>query len=137
MQGAAPNMKPEALVNAMLQGRGKDTQSKHAKVFVSIKNWTIAGFITGICTAGFLMSLEYIKPFSPHVNAFAERMAFKLCPFYILGFSNLVSNEVELVALTILGNGIVYGIAFGAIAALLSFRRRSLHDADADRGLSN
>jgi hypothetical protein len=83
---------------------------------MSIKVGAISGGIVGTGLAVVLLSLEYIRPFSPNANAFVERMTFKLCPLYVLGFTNLVSSEWMVVVLTILGNAMLYGIAFGIIA---------------------
>lgn len=91
---------------------------------MTIKSGTLAGVIVGTGIAVLLLSLEYIRPFSPDANAFVERTTFRLCPFYVLGFTDIVSSEWTVVALTILGNAVLYGIAFGIIAAIISLFRR-------------
>lgn len=72
-----------------------------------------------------LISLDHIRPFSPDANAVVERLTFKLCPVYVLGFTNFVSSNAALVVLTILGNALLYGAVFGGIAAILSAFKRS------------
>jgi hypothetical protein len=91
---------------------------------MSIRVGAISGGIVGTGIAVVLLSLEYIRPFPPNANAFVERMTFKLCPLYILGFTNLVSREWMVAVLTILGNAVLYGIAFGIIAAIVSLFKR-------------
>jgi hypothetical protein len=69
--------------------------------------------------------LDSFRPFPWQVNVVVERLTFMLCPFYILGFSNEIHSMTELVAITIVGNAILYGAALGAIAAVVSlFKRR-------------
>ncbi|HEY1938111.1 MAG TPA: hypothetical protein VGJ33_09270 [Candidatus Angelobacter sp.] len=93
---------------------------------MSIKNGAITGAIVGTGVAVVLLSLEYIRPFPGNANAFVEKLTFKLCPAYILIFMNVVSKEWMVVALTILGNAVLYGLVFGAIAGILSLFKRSL-----------
>ena len=95
---------------------------------MSIKFGAILGGIAGTGIAVVLLSLEYIRPFPPNANAFIERMTFKLCPLYVLGFTNVVSREWRVGVLTIIGNTLLYGIAFGIIAAIISlFKRLATH----------
>ena len=92
---------------------------------MSIKNGVITGATVGVGVAVILLSLEYIRPFPPNANAFVERATFKLCPIYILIFTNYVSKEWMGIALTILGNAVLYGLVFGGVAGLLSLFKRS------------
>jgi hypothetical protein len=94
---------------------------------MSIKNGVITGAAVGVGVAVALLSLEYIRPFPPNANAFVEQATFKLCPIYILIFTNYVSKEWMVIGLTILGNAVLYGLAFGVLAALLGlFQRRTV-----------
>jgi hypothetical protein len=93
---------------------------------MSIKNGTITGAVVGAGVAVVLLSLEYIRPFSPNANAFVERLTFKLCPVYILIFTNYVSKEWMVIVLTILGNAVLYGAVFGVIAGIFSLFKRSV-----------
>jgi hypothetical protein len=89
-----------------------------------IKTGAILGAITGAGVAVIMLSLEYIRPFSADANAFNSRLTFKLCPFYILGFTNLVTTNVTLVLVTILGNALLYALLFVLIAtAVFLFRK--------------
>jgi hypothetical protein len=91
---------------------------------VSIKKGILAGAIAGVAVAILCISLDYIRPFTTGLNAFVERTTFKLCPLYALGFSDSVKTMGTLIALTILGNAVLYGVGFGAIAAIASLIRR-------------
>jgi hypothetical protein len=93
---------------------------------MSIKNGTITGAVMGAGVAVVLLSLEYIRPFPPNANAFVERLTFKLCPVYILIFTNYVSKEWMVIVLTILGNAVLYGVVFGVIAGILTLFKRSV-----------
>lgn len=86
---------------------------------MSSKKGVITGAAVGTAIAVVLLTLEYIRPFSPNANAFVERITFKFCPVYFLIFTNYVSKEWMVIALTILGNTVLYGVAFGMIATLL------------------
>jgi hypothetical protein len=65
---------------------------------MSIKNGVITGAAVGAGIALVLLSLEYIRPFSANANAFVERLTFKLCPVYILIFTNYISKEWMVIA---------------------------------------
>ena len=92
---------------------------------MSIKIGAISGAIVGAGVAVVLLSLEYIRPFTPNANAFVEKLTFKLCPAYILIFTNILSKEWMVIVLTILSNAILYGLVFGAIAGILSLFKRA------------
>lgn len=83
-----------------------------------MKNTAMKGAVVGAGVAMVLLTLECVRPFSPNANAFVERLTFKLCPFYILSFTTYVSKEWTLIILTILGNAVLYGIAFWSTAAV-------------------
>jgi len=91
---------------------------------MSIKTGAIAGAIVGAGVAVVLIALDHIGPLSPDANAFVDRLTFKLCPLYVLGFTNVVSHEWMVVVLTIIGNTLLYGIAFGIVAAIVSLFKR-------------
>jgi hypothetical protein len=88
-----------------------------------LKTGVITGALIGAGVAILLLSLEHIRPFSPHANAAIERLTFRLCPLYILGFANGIGMAV-LVTVTIVGNAILYGLALGILAAFTGLFRR-------------
>jgi hypothetical protein len=92
---------------------------------MSIKAGTLAGAAIGAGVAITLLSLEYIRPFSPHANSFVEHLTFRLCPLYILGFANGIGMTL-LVIITILGNAILYGIVLGVLMALSTLFQRKV-----------
>jgi hypothetical protein len=95
------------------------------KEFVtSIKKGTIVGGVAGICIAVILLTLNYVRPFSSDTNAAIERLTFRLCPLYILGFANRMGSMTVVVIITILGNAILYGGVGGALAALPALFQR-------------
>jgi len=58
------------------------------------------------------------------MNGTIERLTFRLCPLFILGFWNGIHSMTLLVIITIIGNAILYGIAGGIIAAIASLYKR-------------
>jgi energy-converting hydrogenase Eha subunit G len=90
---------------------------------MSIKTGVATGAVLGAGVAIILLSLEQIRPFSPHANDAIDRLTFRLCPLYILGFANGIGMAV-LVTITILGNAILYGVVFGILAALSALFQR-------------
>jgi hypothetical protein len=91
---------------------------------MSIKTGAIAGAIAGAGMAAVLIVLDNIRPLSPDANAFVERLTFKLCPLYAIGFTNFVPNYAGLVVLTILGDAILGCALFGGMAVILSLCKR-------------
>jgi hypothetical protein len=83
-----------------------------------IKRGATIGAIVGAGVAIGLLSLEHVRPFSPHVDSVVERLTFRLCPLYILGFANGMGSMAVLVIVTILGNALLYGVALGMVTAL-------------------
>jgi hypothetical protein len=93
-------------------------------VLVSIKRGAALGAGLGAGIAIILISFEHIRPFSAHANAVVERLTFRLCPLYILGFTNGIGSMTVLVIVTILGNALLYGVTLGIVAALWKFLQR-------------
>lgn len=91
---------------------------------MSIKRGAAIGAGLGAGVAIILLSLEHFRPFSPHVNSVVERLTFRLCPLYILGFANGMGSMAVLVIVTILGNALLYGVALGMITALAKLFQR-------------
>jgi hypothetical protein len=58
------------------------------------------------------------------MNGYIERLTFQLCPLFILMFWNWIHSMTLLVIITIIGNAILYGIAGGIIAAIVSLYKR-------------
>jgi len=96
---------------------------------MSIRNGAIAGAVVGAGVAAVLIALDNVRPLSPDANAYVERLTFKLCPLYVLGFTNFVPNYAGLVVLTILGNAMLGCALFSGIAITLSLFRRVVSKA--------
>jgi hypothetical protein len=92
--------------------------------FVSMKHAAIAGALTGSVVFISLISLNAMRLFSPNTNAFLEDLTFRLCPFYILGFSNEIHSMSALIVITLLTNAIIYAAAFTLIALALKGAKR-------------
>jgi hypothetical protein len=86
---------------------------------ISIKRLTIEGTIAGISIAILCISLDYMRLFTPDLNALVDNLRYTLCPLFVLAFTNLVKTMGAVIALTILGNAVLYGTAFGGIAAVV------------------
>jgi hypothetical protein len=81
----------------------------------------LAGAIFGAALAVVLMSLCEINLYP--LNGFIERVAFRLCPLYILGFASI--SWVGLIAVVLLSNAILYGAIFAVVGATLGACTRS------------
>lgn len=92
---------------------------------MSIKNGLITGAAVGAGIAVVMISLDNLRPFSVAVNSFIDRAIFRVCPLYVLGFSNDVPNKAVWFLVTILGNAVLYGVVFGGFAGLLTLFKRS------------
>ncbi len=86
-----------------------------------MKKSFINGVVVGAGIAVVLISLQHVRPFTPDGNAFVERLTFKACPLYMLGFMNGLKSVALVDILTILGNAIIYGMV-GAILGMF-FRK--------------
>ena len=91
-----------------------------------IKTGAITGAITGAVIAILLLSLKATRPFSIHTNSLIERLTFRLCPLYILGFSNDVQSMTGLIIITLLGNIVIYAIGFTIVALLVKGAKRTV-----------
>jgi len=58
------------------------------------------------------------------LSSFVDRAIFTVCPLYVLGFTKAVSSKASWFLVTILGNAVLYGVAFGIIAAIVSLFKR-------------
>jgi len=92
---------------------------------MSIKSGVMTGAIAGSAVAIVLLSLHHARLFSLYGNSMIERLTFRLCPLYILVFANGMGSMTVIVIVTILGNAILYGVAFGIVAALGTVFQRS------------
>jgi hypothetical protein len=92
---------------------------------MTIRNAATIGASVGGGIAVVMIALDQLGLFSIAVNDFIDRSIFKVCPFYILGFSGHVKNEPTWFLVTIIGNAILYGLVFGAIAGIVSLFKRS------------
>lgn len=82
----------------------------------------------GAAVAVVMISLDQLRPFSVPVNSFIDRAIFRVCPFYIFGFSGDVTSKAEWFLITIIGNVVLYGVLFALIAgAVALFRRPATH----------
>jgi hypothetical protein len=94
------------------------------EVIPSIRKGTITGAIAGVCIAIILLFLDHLRLFAPNANAAIERLTFRLCPLYILGFANGMGSMTVVIIVTILGNAVLYGIALGVLAVLPALFQR-------------
>jgi hypothetical protein len=99
-----------------------NSQTKEKDIRFSVKNCALSGILTGATVATVLLPLSFARPFSAAANGFLERLAFQLCPLFILGFG--LKSWIWLFAFVFLGNALLYGLAFG----LLGFLARSFYD---------
>lgn len=90
---------------------------------MSAKTGCIIGAFVGVGVAIILLSLEHLRPFSPHTNAAIEILTFRLCPLYILGFAKGMGSMSALMAVTVLGNAVLYGAAACLLGALVRLMR--------------
>jgi len=77
----------------------------------------------GAVVAAAMISLDQLRPFSVSVNSFIDRAIFRVCPFYIFGFSGDVTSKAEWFLITILGNALIYGILLAVIAGAVGLFR--------------
>lgn len=84
---------------------------------MSFKRAFVCGVIAGGSLAIILLLLVRIRPFPVEVNAWIEWLTFKICPFYLLGFTSWIPTASGVVVVTVLGNAVVYG----AVGTLLLF----------------
>jgi len=90
-----------------------------------IKNGTITGVVVGVIIAVVMISLDNLRLFSVPVNDFVDSAIFKVCPLYILGFSNAISSKAVWFLVTILGNALLYGLLGLLIGAGWIFFRKT------------
>jgi hypothetical protein len=91
-----------------------------------ILSGAIKGAVAGVGIAIVMILLDELGPFSVPVNSFIDRLIFKLCPFYALGFSKDVPNKAAWFLITIAGNAVLYGALFALIALAIGlFQRKS------------
>lgn len=89
-----------------------------------IKNGAIAGAAVGSGIAAVMILFDQWMPFSVPISSFIDRAIFRVCPFYILGFSKYVTNKPTWFFVTILGNAFLYGLLGLLIAsAVFLFRK--------------
>jgi hypothetical protein len=82
------------------------------------------GATVGVGIAGLMIPLVLLRPFSVPVNGFIERATFRLCPFFIMGFSKDVTSKTSWLLITIAGNAFLYGAVFAVIAlGVVLFRK--------------
>jgi hypothetical protein len=88
----------------------------------AIRNAAMIGAAVGTGVAIVLITLTFVRPFPWQVDGAVEKLTFRLCPLFILGFG--MGSWTSVVVVTIVGNAILYGAAFGAIATVVSLCRR-------------
>lgn len=84
----------------------------------------LAGALVGAALAALLIGLDFSRVLPLGLHGPEETLTFQLCPLLILGFSNLVHSMAALVALTILGNALIYGAAGGIAVGVVGLIRR-------------
>jgi len=82
------------------------------------------GAVVGASVAIVLITLTLLRPFPWYVNGAVEKMTFRLCPLFMLGFASGIGSMTTLIIFTILANAILYAIAFTVIAAIMTVYRR-------------
>jgi hypothetical protein len=82
------------------------------------------GAAVGAGVAIVLITLTFVEPFPWQMGGAIDRLTFRLCPLFILGFWNGMGSMTELIIVTIIGNAILYGIAGGIIASIVSLYKR-------------
>jgi hypothetical protein len=94
---------------------------------MSIKNVTITGAIVGTGIAVVMIALENanVGRISIPLSGFVDKAIFTVCPFYVLGFTNIVANKTSWFLVTTLGNAVLYGIVFGVTAGIVSLFRKT------------
>jgi hypothetical protein len=78
----------------------------------------------GAVVAAAMISLDQLRPFPVSVNSFIDRAIFRVCPFYIFGFSRDVTSKAEWFLITIIGNAVLYGALFALITGAVALFRR-------------
>jgi len=96
-----------------------------------IRNVALVGAIVGSGVAVIMIALDNsnLGRISVPMHVFVDRAIFTVCPLYVLGFTNLVSDKASWFLATILGNAVLYGLGFGGIAGIVSLFRRSADPA--------
>lgn len=84
------------------------------------------GASVGAAIAVIMISLDQLGPFSVSVNGFVDRVIFRLCPFYVFGFSNAITSKTSWFMITIAGNAVLYGILFAVIAFGIALLRKCI-----------
>lgn len=82
------------------------------------------GAAIGAVIAGVMILLDQLAPFSVSVNGFIDRAIVRVCPLYLLGFSNEVTSKTEWFVVTIAGNAVLYGVLFVLIAGVAALWQR-------------
>jgi hypothetical protein len=92
-----------------------------------IKLGAVRGAAVGLALAVIMISLDNLNlgRISIPLSSFIDRAIFKVCPLYILGFSNFVTNKPVWFLVTILGNVFIYGLLGVLIAASMSLFRKA------------
>jgi hypothetical protein len=85
-----------------------------------MRNGAVIGAAVGAGVAIVLTILDSVRPFPWQSNGVVERLTFRLCPLYILGFADGMGSMTNVVIVTVIGNAILYGTAFGALAVVVS-----------------
>jgi hypothetical protein len=94
------------------------------KIMTKIFKYAGIGAGVGAMVAAAMISLDQLGPFPVSVNSFIDRAIFRVCPFYIFGFSQDVTSKTEWFLITIIGNAVLYGVLFGLIAGAVAVFRR-------------
>ena len=85
------------------------------------------GAILGTGISAVLVTLTFVRPFPWQINGAIERLTFGLCPLLRLAFGPGMGSMILVAVIAIIGNAILYGALFAAVAAVVSLykRRRS------------
>jgi hypothetical protein len=85
----------------------------------------IKGAAVGVGIAIIMIPLDQLGPFSVTLNSFIDRVIFRLCPFYVLGFSKDITSKTAWFLVTIVGNAFVYGAIFALLAICFGLVRKA------------
>jgi mevalonate kinase len=77
----------------------------------------MVGSAVGTGVAIILLTLTFLRP-----SLAVEKVTFRLCPLFILGFG--MGSWASVIVVTIVGNAVFYGAAFGALSAVVSLYKR-------------
>ena len=95
----------------------------------TIKAAAKLGAVIGASISLVLVILTFVMPFPWQINGAIERLTFALCPLLRLGFASGMGNTVIVALIAIIGNAILCGALFTAVAAVVAVYKRNRSNA--------